>query len=419
MKKLKKTVDAKHRAAETKKPDGGTEPCIPVYKAGGKATETVKHRIPKKLAAFTSVLVLFVSSVYLPAFLYNAPPEENELALKTAIDAVKRTNDYTKNHPDDDFDGDGLLNYLELQHGTSPRQKDSDGDGVCDYAEIYLTDTNPVSYNGSLLERYVKAQLDEAGTPFDSPYESGGVILWADDLHSRAFGGTVRTFSGYRISGFHGWAEFPAGNYAYKKDASGQFTLLQRRGNAWRIEGDCEIVLYDDILTHENRFSFCGMDAVLSDQFFGRLLSYILPDVGYITCVRNALTPEESIKTVSLTVPDWDAEDDLRFGENHNSLKDLAEVYQMLDAGSAVLTSLNSAENGEAIALIYGYTQSGNLLVTDIETLQPAGVLQVIPRASVLLNRSGVLERTEWFDFYGLGFDSRRNDRIHFISASV
>lgn len=37
---------------------------------------------------------------------------------------------------DDDYDGDGLTNGLELSIGTNPQKKDSDGDGISDKAEV-------------------------------------------------------------------------------------------------------------------------------------------------------------------------------------------------------------------------------------------------------------------------------------------
>ncbi|MFR3808662.1 MAG: hypothetical protein ACLTX3_06855 [Lachnospiraceae bacterium] len=74
------------------------------------------------------------------------------------------------------------------------------------------------------------------------------MILWADDYASKSYGSVVETINGYRFCNFHGYAQFPdtEGKYAYANQ-NGVHTLLGKRNeeNAWRIDGDASVELYD------------------------------------------------------------------------------------------------------------------------------------------------------------------------------
>ena len=107
-----------------------------------------------------------------------------------------------------------------------------------------------------------------------------------------------------------------------------------------------------------------------------------------------------------------------RFGVNHNSLTDLGEVYGLLDGGSCVLASLNSADFGETLILIYGYSET-SLLIADPNTLKPVGELQTVPSVQIVFGKDESFSQELFFEFIGLGYDSRVNDRIHFICATV
>ena len=81
--------------------------------------------------------------------------------------------------------------------------------------------------------------------------------------------------------------------------------------------------------------------------------------------------------------------------------------------------SLFNRNYGEFIAIVYGYTQDGNLLLADIDTLQPIGVLGITERANkVVTNKGEMLSRT-YFDFDGFGFHSYNGDRICFFASSA
>lgn len=417
MNKLKKNIRAKHKAREIKIP----EMEIPVYGSGGNAP-VKQRRIPIKLICFLCILMALAAALYLPELLYVPDQRENQPVLPVNLEAVKLTNEYTRDCPEEDFDGDGLVNYLEQQHGTSPRRIDTDGDGVSDYAELYLTQSNPNVYDEGLLEKQVELLLEEENKSYTDPYVLEGVVLWADDLFSRAFGSVVRTQNGYRILNFDGWAEFPDEIYAYEiKD--GEYRLLDYKAdsNAWRIYGDTDLYLSKEPIAFTHELRFASWEWGLPDNTLGKVLSFLLPDhAGLLTCLPKAeVTEDRSTVTVDIQVPSYDQESRLRYGSNHNSLKELGEIYSLIDSGFCVLASLNSSSTGETLVIVYGYTPDGHLLAADPSTLEPAGVLTISPCAASVLENNGILKQIQYFDFYGLGFDSAAYDRIHFISASV
>lgn len=417
MSRLNRKIKEKRQIADKEK----TEQALPVYEIGGVAPKK-KKKIPYRLITVLCILLLLTVVLYLPEMLYKPQEAENERLLTADIQAVKLTNEYTRDCPDEDFDGDGLVNFLEQQHGTSSRRSDTDKDGVSDYAEIYLTETNPTVYDKGLLEKQTKKQLEEQGKKYSDPYKLEGVVLWADDITSRAFGSVVKTKSGYRISSFNGWVEFPEDGYAYSVKGD-TYTLLEYKenSNAWRVEGDTVICLSVNKLSVSHELRLAKWNAELPDNFWGKALSFLLPDnAGLLICKPVAEILEEgmTVKVEKITMPDYDKEDMSRFGVNHNTLTDLGEVYGQLDDGSCVLASLNSADFGETLILIYGYTDS-TLLVANPETLVPIGEIQTIPSAQIVFGKDKSFSQEQFFDFVGLGYDSRVNDRIHFISATI
>ncbi len=416
MSRLNRKIREKRQVADKEK----SEQALPVYEIGGVAPKK-KKKIPYRLITVLCILFLLAGVIYLPEMLYKPKEAENERLLTADIQAVKLTNEYTRDCPDEDFDGDGLVNFLEQQHGTSSRRSDTDKDGVSDYAEIYLTETNPTVYDKGLLEKQIKKMLDEQGKKYSDPYKLEGVVLWADELTSRAFGSVVKTKSGYCISNFSGWVEFPEDGYAYSVKGD-TYTLLEYKenSNAWRVEGDTEICLSVKKLSVSHKFRFIKWDVELPDNFWGKTLSFLLPDnAGLLICKPVAEIPEETVvKAEKITMPDYDKEDMSRFGVNHNSLTDLGEVYGLLDGGSCVLASLNSADFGETLILIYGYSET-SLLIADPNTLKPVGELQTVPSVQIVFGKDESFSQELFFEFIGLGYDSRVNDRIHFICATV
>lgn len=418
MSNLTKKIHSKRK--KSGKADVQTE--LPIYESGGYAPKKKRH-VPYKLIITVGIIFALITAIYLPEMLYTPTQGENRLVLPAKLEAVKLTSEYTRDCPEEDFDGDGLINHLEQQYGSSPRTADTDHDGVSDYSEIYRTGTSPSVYDSGLLEKQVKAELDAEGKKFSDPYKRAGTILWADDMRSRAFGTVVRTPQGYSVRHFTGWIELPGDGYAYEI-SNGEYRLLRYKedSNAWRIEGDTEILLSEEKLSFQHTLHFAAWEWSLSDNLFGKALSAILPDhAGLLTCrpVADYMNESTAVRVQEIQTPEYDKNDRTRYGSNHNSLKELGEVYALIDGGSCVLASLNSTGVGETLILIYGYSSDGNLLIADPESTQPVGILTVKPNASVVMTAAGKIEQQEFFDFIGLGFDSALFDRIHFISATA
>lgn len=417
------TVMNKKEKARAKKRQ---DKALPEYGPGGRVQRR-RRKSHKVLYSVIGAICAFILAIYVPT-LYDVITQKDDsrgsyfIAPDTA--ALKAYNDYSQAMMTADFDGDNLTNEQESRYETSPRRMDTDGDGVSDYAELFIYGTSPTKANNTLYEAFV-AQDRAEGNEVDAPYRIGNVVMWADSYRAKAYGCVIQTLRGYRFIDFTGWAEFPSGNYAYEI-RDGKHKALEKREteNVWRIDTENEVVLYDEPLLMTNRFYFAGHTLYLDDNIFGKVLSFLLPDKGWIACERLALvdTWDEDDETITAPIVkiDFDKEDNTRFGRNQNTLQDLASVYALLKDGDAVLVALNSVYDGEIIAEIYGYTPSGDLLIANSETLEPAGTLHIEPKAARVIDAQGEFILYEYFDFYGLGFDSRvQFDTIAFLAAAV
>ena len=394
---------------------------IPVFSADG-SIKKKPFKLPKKLIAILSVILVLLGIVYLPG-IFMREKESNRFEIQPDTSGIKLVSEAAKSEPEADFDNDGLSNSLESRYGTSTRNPDTDNDGVCDYAELFIFQTDPNDPDDTLYNEVIKEQ---GNIDVSDPYKIYNIVMWPDDMESRVYGGVVRTQLGYRFCNFVGWAQFPEGKYAYKV-VDGVHVLLDYREieNAWRIEDEQEIVLTDEPLEMVHMLRVKGIgEYYLADNLFGKALSMILPNNGLISCKKVARidtwTDANNIVTSPIVSIDYDKSDLDRYKENNNLLTDLAMVYSSINEGSSVLVSLNSTEYGEVVAEIYGYTFDGELLVADPNTLEPVGTLNIIEKTERYLNEDGEIEFREYFDFKGLGYDSETNfDRINFFAAAV
>lgn len=396
-----------------------------VYTIDGKA---VKDKISKKgkvVLVTGLVIVCLAGTIYVPPLFYHTETDNSTMPITPDVSAIKTYQTYLKDHPDADFDNDGLKNALESENGTDPWKCDTDGDGVTDYAELYITETSPVNASSVLLNQVANNDKKE-GNSLSTPYKVDDIIFWPDDYKSKSFGAVVRTMWGYRFCNFTGWVKFPEKVYAYGyKD--GRHYELQHRENedAWYIDSDDEIRLYNSPVTFVHCLKFPFINTLyLEDNGFGKFLTDVLPDDGGLVTCHKAAMADTQPKTkedvmAALKSPLINKEDPFRFGQNMNTLKDLSWVRKLIEADQCVAVSLYSSNAGEAIGIVYGYTKDGNLLVAD-DNLKTVGELQITEKGMKRMDKDGNIAQDSWFEFKGLGFDSEKyGDRISFFASTI
>ena len=398
------------------------EPAVPEYAIN----EEKKKRLllPKWCRNLLGILILFAVVLYLPPLLFHTREPETSVAIDTDVSAVLEANEYLKDNPDMDFDGDGLVNAEEKRAGSDPYRVDTDGDGIMDLAELKITETNPAIYNDTLKE-IVRQQTEEAGKEIQSPFKIGNVVLWPDNIEARAYGAVVKTLTGYRFCNFKGWAQFPEGQFAYEIKDGVHRQLKSNRDGCIYIPGpDTTVEVYGQPLDMVYEFSFCGIKGYFKNRIGGEILCAILPetDPALLRCKQVAMTDldPDTRRGEQTEIRRMQAEpNEDRFGRNHILLDDLARVRSSIEEGTPVLASLFSPERGEAVVEIYGYTADGHLLAADPVTGEELGAIQIEERASRLYDQEGEIVQYEWFIFQGLGFGSVDQDRISFFSAIV
>lgn len=401
----------------------------PHYKKDG----TVKKRwklIPLTVCFLILLIGLCIAAIHIPTLIYKEPviAKENRMVMNANEAGLKNMLDYVKDHPNADFDSDGLTNAEETNYGTDPRLPDTDMDGISDYAEIYVYNTRPCEAENN-LDKIVKQMLDERGLKETIPYKLHDVIMWADDIRSRSAGTVVPTLRGYRFSKFNGWAQFPGEVYAYRI-VNGIHEPLEYREyeNAWRINSyteDEEVVLYQQKLPTTHLLTLFDRKYYVDDGLISTILGYTLPKehsfITYKEIVWQDTYTEELQATVTGTeMPAYDATDMTRFETTTTEFGSLTDAYSSILAGKPVIVSLQSSSYGETICLAYGYTELGDLLIADEygNTTDQNGntmLLDIIERSAITIDQNGGMRQREFFDFYGLGYDSTKGDKIHFI----
>ena len=374
---------------------------------------------------FLVFCLVLAAIIYLPPFFYTERTDNSYRQLIPDESALKTYQQYIKDNPDADFDGDGLLNSEEQEHGTDIWNVDTDNDGVFDSAELAITNTSPTSASSVQIDM-VKADDQSTGGSLSTPYKIDDIIFWPDDYTSKAYGAVVRTMHGYRFWNYSGYVKFPEKVYAYEyMDGIHKPLPYREAEDAYRIDTNNEIRVYSEPLAFTNELSLPLIGKIyLDDGGFGDFLSDILPGVGGpVTCRHMAVIDTEPDTadevTAPISLPYMDFSDLNRFGENQNTLQDLSGVRKQIEAGYCVAASIYSENTGETIAIIYGYDADGNLLVADTN-LQPAGKLIITECAKKVINEEGVLGQMSWFEFSGFGFNSYTyGDRINFFASTI
>lgn len=424
MNDLNKLINKKNKAVEKgRKPQKDSS--LPVYDMKGR-TVFSEQSVRRKKAVIAGIAVAGVAAfLYLPQLFLSSPASSDDPIVETDQSAIRMVNNALRDHPTADFDGDGIENADEVSLGTDPWDIDTDKDNVTDYYEVNVLDSDPLSPGSALLDAQTK-QDGQSGKNLGTPYKIGDVILWPADYESRAYGSVVETPKGYRICGFQGYAQFPesAGDYAYKVE-DGIHTMLPYREaeNAWQVADGNEIEIYTEKLDGTVRIGFFGKRSYIQPNPLSKAIAFILPDRGFLTATGMMAVDAEPDTSKDVTAeiqkPLFDSDDYARFTMNSNTLNNLLFVRQAIEEdGCCIAVSLFNADRGEYLGIIYGYTADGDLLVADMDTLEPVGKIQITEMARKLLNNEGDIVSNTYFDFYGFGFDSAKGDRISFFAAS-
>ena len=192
---LKKRANVSEEAKRIKKNERRKE--IVVYTLSGKAARKKLSKGKKIFISIAVTIATLFGIIYLPPLFYKDPTDRTEdlsLILPDAS-AIKTYQTYLKDHPDIDFDNDGLNNSMEEEYGTDPWKSDTDTDGVTDYAELYVTETSPTDAS-NIMVKQVSMEDEKNGDSISTPYKIDDIIFWPDDYISKSYGAVVRTITG-------------------------------------------------------------------------------------------------------------------------------------------------------------------------------------------------------------------------------
>ena len=396
----------------------------PLYSTTGKVITPELQKRKKIRRTTLSVIAAILILIYVPGF-FMTNKKAAPSRVSTDTSAIRLNNSILRSSPDDDFDGDGLTNGVEMEKQTNPWDIDTDRDGLMDSYEVNIANTDPVRQDNNIID--MQTRLDkEKGKSVSSPYKIDNVILWAEDYTSKAKGSVVETLKGYRICGFNGYAQFPdsKGKYAYKiEDGVHKPLEYREKEDVWRVSDGDYIELFNEPLEVVVRLGFLNWYTYVESSKLTDAIAFILPDKGIITAKKMMKIDAEPDTTqgevANVARPDFDSNDTYRFTVNTVSLDNYKYVLSTIkDNKCCVAVSLYNRNAGEYIGVIYGYDKNGDLYVADIETLKPSGKIIVTEKARKIVDGQGAIISQIYFDWEGLGFSSGNGDRISFFAAS-
>lgn len=380
-------------------------------------SDKIKHTF-KKILLITAICFGVTGVIlYVPMLFYPFPAAPEQL---TTDDNSALIQSVIKNHPNDDFDKDGLTNAEETILGTNPYYIDSDRDGISDAAESNILKSDPLQYT----DIRVCYELPK-DTMVNTPFSQNGIVLWPDDISSKARCGISNTIYGqYRFTNFKGWARFSHGKYAYAIEDGIRVPLKYRElENAFYIPGDTVVELYDKPLDMIRRFSIFNNTFYDKPNFISDIFAKILPDTrGFFQgqeIARIDIIPDISDEYDATIREIYYQLTDDRFTENTNALRNFTEVLTLLQQDRCVLVSLYSKDRGESLGVIYHYDSSSGFLIRDIKDKNNIIALTIKENTSRYFTAPNTSEPFYIFDFEGGGYSSANGDCINFLASST
>ena len=367
-----------------------------------------------------TLIVLIIGFIYLPQF-FLKKDESEDIIITPNLSIFSEYNIALKNGSEEDWDNDGVINSIEEQKGLNIWNADSDGDGFTDYYELSVN--GKANEKDQSLTEKMKTILKDKDEKYDMAYKVNDVILWADDIRSRTYGSVIRTPNGgYQFTNFKGYAQFPEEGVAYKiKNGKHVKMKYRKKGNAYYINGDALVYIYDSRPVMVNKVTFFNKEFYTSDNFVMRFISFILPDKGFIASSRMASTDADNTFAGSTTVSGISkvsySNDINRFSANTNSLEDMLTYRTLIQKNIAVPVSLFDDDKGEYLGVAYGYTKNGDIIIADYYSKEFVGTLKVSYTAETLYDGNNIFQK-EYFNYKGLGFNSEDGSRIRFLNEN-
>lgn len=368
------------------------------------------------LISVISFITVVMAAIWIPSIWGREEKEKEYAKIELEAEII------TALRGEVDSDNDGITNSNEID--THIYSVDSDNDGIADEYE----NSNGLSQKEkeeTLLER-MKEALSEEGKGAKSPYQQGGVILWADSYDVRAYSSVQSSINDLVFfDGFSGWARFADGYEAVGYTSSGRLVELDYRQEeqAYYITEDIETV----VLTHtgvekQYKLSLFGKEKILEDSKGAALLAFLLPEAGntFIKMQEQVTTylPLSSATKTVITSATEETQKSVYVNSNSNDLASLNYVYKAIDDKRCVVSSIYSKYEGEYKFIIYGYDYFGNLLIADYESKQPIGTIGIKPMSKAVLTTNGIMY-FDYFDFFCDGLNSVEDDiGIAFLGVS-
>ena len=335
--------------------------------------------LKKVLLTFAIFFVFVIAINRLPSLIYNwISPEQEKTEASFSIDkdysdAIEKA---VYDHPDEDFDGDLILNGMD-EH---PFDFDYDNNGIKD------SDTSSTFALNSALK-------------------VGDVVYEPKDSQS----GVSKFLNYYVFSNCKDqWIKFEGVNltpYAYYEDSWHQVEFKQQNSDLYvYIPADyCYISLIETTAKEITTVKVFGKEltSYSTDSFGGKMFNVFFTilypyesncpyDIGSrrtsVDYYEREAVKRDHIS--GMTVTKLNASNMSRFSQMAIDGDALNIIYHAIDEGKASLLSMQS-DKGETVLIAYGYDYLGNLYVADYYNTDKLGKLEVKHEGKIIRTANG------------------------------